>query len=792
MGILKNDVRRSAKRARGKPPKPSGQAPRTIVPEPEVPAEDSPLDALRGEERDKESQPRRPDANRPRAPGAAPTILPAPEEGVPAGEGGASVQSPALAPAQLEAAVRQNEERAFALHLDAQPTATKPTVPAPDPPDPAPERSRLERELGISELAASLEQYGSPPIARAEDPPDLELLEQQLMREASPHVSRWNVSGRRTLRGQAREEAIRRAQAEAERLAAERIKLQGELDARWAELSSLRERAARELDEWFDKEVSRREAERAEWQAILDREWQQEADADVGSITATLRAAFPHDAVTVIGCLDRVAVLVVACPDMDGVIARKEPAVTSAGRPTMRARTETRRNDLYLSAVASIVLAAVGRALSVTPGITAVTCVAVRAGKAGARAWEPIYVGTFDRAYAQRLVAEGSWSQNTDALARALEEADEVDLDITGRTHQIAALDLSADPGLAAIIAQLDPAIRADEDAARRSDLQALRAFFDDDATPEHDVEARGPEHDVEARGQDTKEHVADDIDNENGGVELADLQGDVNTAVQQPTEADSSGDESKPSGSSDGQAGKQGDVPVRASDPLLDALRDSDGFVRRAAVEVISRRNDPEDTPLLLQALSDPDDYVRLEAMYGLKDRLSPDMRRDALVRACSDADQGVRRKALEALAELGDERDVPLLVKGLKDRDANVRLEAVYAIRSRLSPDVRDALITACSDVDERVRRKAFEAVAQLGDERDTPLLLKGLKDSDSSVRLEAIYALEGRSMLAPSGGFSKHLSEAMKDEDASVRQAAVRLLGRLEQPASSMHSS
>src|SRR5205823_5308533 len=158
--------------------------------------------------------------------------------------------------------------------------------------------------------------------------------------------------------------------------------------------------------------------------------------------------------------------------------------------------------------------------------------------------------------------------------------------------------------------------------------------------------------------------------------------------------------------------------------------LRDSDGFVRRAAVEVISRRNDPEDTPLLLQALSDPDDYVRLEAMYGLKDRLSPDMRRDALVRACSDADQGVRRKALEALAELGDERDAPLL--------------------------------------------------------------LKGLKDSDSSVRLEAIYALEGRSMLAPSGGFSKHLSEAMKDEDASVRQAAVRLLGRLEQPASSMHSS
>ena len=69
---------------------------------------------------------------------------------------------------------------------------------------------------------------------------------------------------------------------------------------------------------------------------------------------------------------------------------------------------------------------------------------------------------------------------------------------------------------------------------------------------------------------------------------------------------------------------------------------------------------------------------------------------------------------------------------------------------------------------------------------------MLLKGLKDSDSSVRLEAIYALEGRSMLSPSGGFSKHLSEAMKDEDASVRQAAVRLFGRLEQPAPGVRSS
>jgi len=92
-----------------------------------------------------------------------------------------------------------------------------------------------------------------------------------------------------------------------------------------------------------------------------------------------------------------------------------------------------------------------------------------------------------------------------------------------------------------------------------------------------------------------------------------------------------------------------------------------------------------------------------------------------------------------------------------------------------------MRDALIKACSDVNESVRRKAIEALAELGDERDTPVLLKALKDSDSCVRLEAIYALEGRSTLGSPGRLSGRLSEAMKDEDANVRQAAVRLFGR-----------
>src|SRR5207245_10072544 len=96
-------------------------------------------------------------------------------------------------------------------------------------------------------------------------------------------------------------------------------------------------------------------------------------------------------------------------------------------------------------------------------------------------------------------------------------------------------------------------------------------------------------------------------------------------------------------------------------------------------------------------------------------------------------------------------------------------VRLEAIYAVRYRLAPDMRDALINACSDVDEGVRRKAIEALTELDDER-TPWLLKALQDSDPSVRLGAIYALEGRSALGPSSRLSEPLLEAMKADDRS----------------------
>src|SRR6202030_2343261 len=111
-----------------------------------------------------------------------------------------------------------------------------------------------------------------------------------------------------------------------------------DLDNRWAELRALRHSAAQDANEWVEQEMARRESARAEYQAILDREWQQLKDADSNSVTATLRAALPDEATTTLGFLDGVAVLIMTCPEREALIAETEPAFTSVRHRAVRAR----------------------------------------------------------------------------------------------------------------------------------------------------------------------------------------------------------------------------------------------------------------------------------------------------------------------------------------------------------------------------------------------------------------------------------------------------------------------
>src|SRR5437660_9512219 len=241
--------------------------------------------------------------------------------------------------------------------------------------------------------------YGTPPVAPPAEPFDLDLLEQELLDAALADVPGWKVATKRSLRNEVREQAAHQARIETERLAVEEREVQQELDRQWAELQALRDRADREVEQWIAEETRLREAARAEQQALLDERWQQLIDADPASVREALRSACQGSAVTVLGSLDGVAVLVVECPEIDAADVVDGFAPDTASRPTVRTRSQAHMNELKLAAVASRVLAAVGRALSATPAVEATTCVAVRPSRSSDRPWEPIHLGTVHREY---------------------------------------------------------------------------------------------------------------------------------------------------------------------------------------------------------------------------------------------------------------------------------------------------------------------------------------------------------------------------------------------------------
>ena len=81
-----------------------------------------------------------------------------------------------------------------------------------------------------------------------------------------------------------------------------------------------------------------------------------------------------------------------------------------------------------------------------------------------------------------------------------------------------------------------------------------------------------------------------------------------------------------------------------------------------------------------------------------------------DDIAARCADEDAGVRRVAVLELAEVTDERAVPLLVQGLRDADPTVREAAAKALDEHTGAGVVGALVDALEDPVAAVRRPRF----------------------------------------------------------------------------------
>ena len=505
--------------------------------------------------------------------------------------------------AELGAVITQYEAQLLAKHLAPVSYAEPSTAPAPSQVDPRGLRSKLERERGASKFASEIGHYGEPPTAPDPDPVDVGAIERRLWSETSSTVPAWKLRARRALHDQLRAKAHDRAVAEEEQQQQDRAQLQCRLDARWSELQALRQQIAAEVDAWVASETSRRAAAQRLAQGLLNIQWQRLQAGEPEAVHAAVRTALTESAVTPLGCAGSTVVLVVAIADRDELIGDQEPAYTQAGRPTVRKRTQTRMNDLYVAAMASRLLGAGRRAAAAAPAIEEVFIIGI-VPVDDAEEWEAVYEGAFTRDYL--LTRVGAIPNQVGPLTDALDDAEDAAWGVVGRTRELGTLDTDDDPGLAAVISRMKRAVRAQGASTQNEDAAAVRQLFR--IEDESDEEA-------ERNWHAATDHV---------GSAPSDTPVTPHAATY-PQERNSE------TATGSRTAGKLGGHTTAVSTA--------------------------QDTELLISTLGDGDSDLRYEAVTALRDRLSPELR-DAFLKATRDSDTYVRRVAIDAIAELDNHR--------------------------------------------------------------------------------------------------------------------------------------
>jgi vesicle coat complex subunit len=153
---------------------------------------------------------------------------------------------------------------------------------------------------------------------------------------------------------------------------------------------------------------------------------------------------------------------------------------------------------------------------------------------------------------------------------------------------------------------------------------------------------------------------------------------------------------------------------------PLISALKDEDGDVRRAAAGALGELKDPRAVEPLISALKDENVSVREAAAASLEE-INPKW-----------------RETEEA------KRKVPEFISALKDENSVVRMVAVWALGELKDPRAVEPLISALKDENRDVRRVAAGALGELKDPRAVEPLISALKDENGSVRRAAAASL------------------------------------------------
>ncbi len=152
-----------------------------------------------------------------------------------------------------------------------------------------------------------------------------------------------------------------------------------------------------------------------------------------------------------------------------------------------------------------------------------------------------------------------------------------------------------------------------------------------------------------------------------------------------------------------------------QAMDPLLALARAEDSDQRWWALRALALIPSPKSQATLIQALSDPDLYVRQCAALGL--RHQPTFNAvPALLQALASPDKLLSRLAADALIAIGHQA-VPDLILTVKNGNPTARLEAVRALAVIGDPRAIPVLYGVLSEESTFMEYWATEGLDRMG---------------------------------------------------------------------------
>ncbi len=194
-------------------------------------------------------------------------------------------------------------------------------------------------------------------------------------------------------------------------------------------------------------------------------------------------------------------------------------------------------------------------------------------------------------------------------------------------------------------------------------------------------------------------------------------------------------------------------------------------------ATVALGRTKKKEAVPILIRAIDNPDEMVRMLAAEGLGE-IADKEAYASLTRLISDKEATVRGAAATSLGKIGDPRAIPILESLLGDSIPVVAISAAEGL-TRLGKTTLPIYKKALGHADYGVRHFAIGSLHKTAGQDAMPLLIKALSDNAPRVRIAAVRAIGsiGGADAVPV------LKAQLNDADLAVRAYAAGNVVRLQ---------